>query len=81
MILWHSRKGQTVADSTCYAKYMALHEAAQEVVFLREMLEELNFAPSDATPICCDNSMAIILSEDHVGHPHVKHIRVKYHYV
>jgi len=47
----------------------------------KEMLEELNFAPSDATPICCDNSMAIILSEDHVGHPHVKHIRVKYHYV
>jgi hypothetical protein len=28
MISWHSRKGQTVADSTCYAEYMALHEAA-----------------------------------------------------
>jgi len=81
MISWCSRKGQTIVDSTCYAKYMALHEAAREAVFLREMLEELDFALLDATPICCNNSVAVILSEDHIGHPRVKHIRVKYHYV
>jgi len=74
MISWRSRKGQTVANSTCYAEYMALHKVAREAVFLREMLKELDFAPLDATPICCDNSAAIILSEDHIGHPHVKHI-------
>jgi hypothetical protein len=32
-------------------------------------------------PIYCDNNTAIILSKDHAGHPWVKHIQVKYHYM
>jgi hypothetical protein len=59
---------------------MALHEAAREAMFLGEVLTDLDFKSPEATPIFCDNSAAIILSEDHVGHPRVKHIRVKYHY-
>jgi len=81
MISWRSRKGQTVADSTCYAEYMALHEAAREAMFLRELLGELKFKSLTPTPVFCDNRATIILSEDHVGHPRVKHIHVKYHYI
>jgi hypothetical protein len=81
MVSWRSRKGQTMADSTCYAEYMALHKAAQEAMFLGEMLTKLKFKSSKATLVLCDNNAAIILSEDHIGHPQVKHIRVKYHYV
>lgn len=81
MISWCSCKGQTVANSTCYAKYMALHKSVQEAMFLRQMMKELDFESLGPTPIYCDNNTAIILSEDHIGHPWVKHIRVKYHYV
>jgi hypothetical protein len=59
---------------------MALHEATQEAMFLGEMLTELDFEPTEAMPIFCDNNAAIILSEDHVGHSRVKHIHIKYHY-
>ena len=81
MISWGSRKQRTVADSSCYAEYIALHDASHEAVFLRELLDGLDLLPSYPTPIHCDNDAASILSEDHLWHPRVKHIRVKYHYI
>ena len=81
MISWGSRKQCTVADSSCYAEYIALHEASREAVFLRELLDGLGLLFSNPTPIHCDNDTASILSEDHLWHPQVKHIHVKYHFV
>ena len=80
MISWSLRKQPTVADSSCYAEYIALHSAAHEVVFLRQLLEGLRLLPSGTTQLFCDNDAASRLSEDHVWHSHTKHIRVKYHY-
>ena len=80
-ILWSSRKQRTVANLFCYAKYIALHDAAHEANFLCQLLTGLHLHPSKATPIHCDNNTTTILSEDYVWHPHVKHIRVKYYYV
>ena len=51
MISWSSRKQHTVADSSCYAEYIALHEASHEAVFLRELLEEIDFSPTGPTPM------------------------------
>jgi transposase InsO family protein len=81
MVSWTSRKQKTVADSSCYAEYIALHEASHEIVFLRQLLEGLHFLPSGATQLLCDNDAASRLSEDHVWHSHTKHVRVKYHYI
>jgi hypothetical protein len=70
-----------VADSSCYAEYIALHDSSHELVFLRQLLAGLSFGPTSPTPILCDNDAARRLAEDHVGHPNVKHIRVKFHYI
>jgi hypothetical protein len=79
MISWRSKKQSTVADSSCYAEYIALHDATHEIVFLRQLLEGLHILPSGATPLFCDNDAATRLAEDHVWHSHTKHIQVKYH--
>ena len=81
MVSWSSRKQKTVADSSCYAEYIALHEASHEIVFLRQLLDGLHCLPSGATQLLCDNDAASRLSEDHVWHSHTKHVRVKYHYI
>ena len=81
MISWSSRKQKTVTDSSCYAEYIALHEAAHEAIFLRQLLSGLHILPSSATPLHCDNDAASKLAEDHVWHSCTKHIRVKYHYI
>jgi len=81
MISWSSRKQKTVADSSCYAEYIALHDASHEGIFLRQLLLGLEVLPSGPTPLFCDNDAASQLTEDHMWHSRVKHIRVKYHYV
>jgi hypothetical protein len=81
MISWSSRRQQVVADSTCYAEYIALHDASNEALFLRDLLSGLSFGTSTPTPILCDNDAATHLAQDQVWHSRVKHIRVKYHKV
>ena len=63
-----------MADSSCYAEYIALHDATHEVVFLRQLLEGIRFVPSGTTQLLCDNDAASQLAEDHVWHSHTKHI-------
>jgi hypothetical protein len=79
MVSWVSHKQQHAADSTCYAEYIALHEASNEVIFLRQLLEGLNIPIPDATPLYCDNDSARLLTEDQRWHKKVRHFRVKYH--
>jgi hypothetical protein len=81
MISWSSRKQPTVTDSSCYAEYIALHDAAHEVTFMRQLLDGIHMLPSGPTQLLCDNDAAMHLSEDHVWHSHTKHIRVKYHHI
>ena len=81
MISWCSRKQRTVADSLCYAEYIALHEASHEVVFLRQLLDGLHLPPSAVTPLYCDNDATSLLTEDHMWHSRIKHICVKFHYI
>ena len=81
MISWSSRKQKTVADSSCYAEYITLHDASHKVVFLRQLLNRLHLLPTGPTHLLCDNDAASRLAEDHIWHSHTKHIRVKYHYV
>ena len=81
VISWSSRKQKVVADSSCYAEYVALHNASHETSFLRQLLDGLGFTKSSPTPLHCDNVAATHLTEDHIFHPHVKHIRVKFHHI
>ena len=81
MILWSSCKQCTVADSSCYAEYIALHKASHEAIFLRQLLHGLHLLSPLATPLYCDNDATSLLTEDHIWHSQVKHIHVKYHYI
>ena len=81
VISWSSRKQSTVADSSCYAEYIALHNTSHKIIFLRQLLDGLRFLPSGPAHLYCDNDAVSRLSEDHVWHSHTKHIQVKYHYM
>jgi hypothetical protein len=58
MISWASRKQKTVADSSCYAEYIALHDASHEAVFLRQLLSGVDLSPVRSTPLYCNNDAA-----------------------
>jgi hypothetical protein len=81
MVSWCSQKQHTIVDSSCYAEYIALHEASHKLTFLQQLLTGLEFGNAGPSALHCDNHTTSILSKDHVWHPQVKHICVKYHYV
>ena len=69
-----------VALSSTEAEYIALCAAVQEVVWLRNLLKDLNFEQKDSTTLFEDNQGAIVLSKNPSSHPRTKHIDIKYHY-
>ena len=69
----------TPAGST-ESEYVALYEAATEIVFLRNLLEELGFPQEGPTTIHEDNMSTIHMVQGHGKFHRQKHINVKYHY-
>jgi hypothetical protein len=79
-ISWRSGLQDVVAGSSCEAEYVALSEAAREVVYLRGLLGFLGQDVRRPTTIYEDNQGCIDLVNNPVHHPRTKHIDVKWHY-
>ena len=60
---------------------MALASAAQEAVWLRQLLSDLNVKPASPTLIFEDNQASICLAKNPQYHGRAKHIDIKYHFV
>jgi len=79
-IIWFSRKQGIVATSTTYAEYVAVHDAGKEVVWTRQLLEEIGCSQNKPTVLYCDNTAAEKLIVNPNYHRRTKHIDVKFHY-
>jgi hypothetical protein len=60
---------------------MAICAAAQEVLFLRQLLTNLNLEPSGATRMLEDNIGCIALVTNPMTTGKTKHIDIKYHFI
>ena len=76
-----SRKQACVALSTAEAQYIALASAAQEAVWVRQLLTDLRSSQEEATRIYEDNQSAICLAKNPQFHGRAKHIGIKYHFI
>jgi len=84
-ISWKSKLQSTTALSTCESEYIALCQAAQEAVHLKQLFHELvpMVNGGAGTPIVVfeDNKATIDISRNPCLHEKQKHVDVKYHYV
>jgi hypothetical protein len=81
IISWNTKKQHTVALSTAEAEYMAITEVVQEVKWLKQLLQEMNYNVQLPINIYVDNISAICIGENDVQHERTKHIDIKYHYI
>ena len=72
-VSWLSKKQSTVALSTAEAEYLSLSSAAQEPVWLRRLLYDLNSCQEEST-------VTIAIARNPVSHSRTKHIKIKYHH-
>ena len=80
-ISWSSKRQNSVTLSSCEAEYVAQAAAAQEAVWLRRLLSELNCPQQGPTQLFADNQGAIALAKNPENHARTKHIDVKYHFI
>lgn len=60
---------------------MALTHASQEVIWLRQLLEQVGYAQTKPRRLLGDNQGSIALAKNSSDHPHSKHIQLHYHYI
>ena len=80
-VSWSSKKQQIVSLSTTEAEFIAATACACQAIWLRRILEELQFKQVEATTVFRDNNSAIKLSKNPVLHGRSKHIDVKYYFL
>ena len=80
-VSWKCNKQTCVALSTAEAEYMALSSAAQEAIWMSQLLSELQREPVKCVTIYEDNQSAICLSKNPQFHGRSKHIAIKYHFI
>ena len=80
-ISWKSNKQTCVALSTAEAEYVALSAAAQEAVWLQQLVSDMVNKNIRETTILEDNQSAICLAKNQQVHGRTKHIDIKYHFI
>ena len=80
-VSWKSRKQTCVALSTAEAEYVALVNAAQEVIWMRQLMENLECKQSEPTVVYEDNQAAICIAQNSRYHNKMKHIDIKYYFI
>ncbi|GFY18451.1 retrovirus-related Pol polyprotein from transposon TNT 1-94 [Trichonephila clavipes] len=81
-ISWRTFKQKSVSLSTMEAEYVSLTEAANEFIWLKNVIDNksLNLELSENV-MFCDNQAAISFSKSPVENYRTKHIDVRYHFL
>ena len=79
-VAFASRLQKSVARSTMEAEYMALFEAAQMAIILRDLLQHMRQPQLEPTIIFEDNTACIALANSQGYTKRSRHVNIKYHF-
>jgi hypothetical protein len=80
-VVYVSRKQSLVGQSTTEVEYIAAAETAKNVIWIRELLEEMQLPIPTPTRLWVDNQSAIMVAARTSAHGRTKHIRLRYHFL
>jgi hypothetical protein len=83
VIAWKSKKQGVQSHSTAEAEYMAIDDAARDLVWERRCLVTMGETSIHSTPteLFSDNQSAIKMAKNRSSHDSTKHIDFRYHYI
>ncbi|KAA0041382.1 Retrovirus-related Pol polyprotein from transposon TNT 1-94 [Cucumis melo var. makuwa] len=74
---WSSKKQEIVAQSTAEAEFIAATATANQALWLRKILLDLDLKQKKSTEILVDNKAAIAISHNPVFYKKTKHFNIK----
>jgi hypothetical protein len=80
LVLWASKKQNSVALSTAEAEYIAAGHCCAQLLWMRQTLRDYGYKLSKVLLIC-DNESAIRMVDNPVEHSRTKHIDIRYHFL
>ena len=80
LISWSNKKQTSVACSTTEAEYVAAGRCCAQVLWIQNQLLDYGYK-FRKTPICCDNTSAILITQNPVQHTKTKHIEIRHHFI
>jgi hypothetical protein len=81
VVAWGSKKQPTVAMSTAEAEYMGMSAATEELMWMRQFLEEIGLKYRKPIILRTDNQTARIIAKGEVSSTRTKHIDIRHHQV
>ena len=80
-VSWRSKLQTTVSLSTTEAEYVAGVDAGKEIKWMRNLLLELGYGVSGASPLLMDNQSAIQVSKNPEHHGRMKHLDLAHYWL
>ncbi|GKB16801.1 ribonuclease H-like domain-containing protein [Tanacetum coccineum] len=81
LISWKSKKQTVVSRSSAEAEYRALASATCEVIWLTNLLQDLNIKIQKPITMFCDNKAAIQIASNPVFHNRTRHFEIDLHFI
>ncbi|KAL0667809.1 hypothetical protein Bca4012_030513 [Brassica carinata] len=81
LVTWKSKKQNIVSCSSAEAEYRAMRKLTSELIWIRNLLQDLGIEISTPITMHCDNQAAIHIASNSVFHERTKHIEVDCHKV
>ena len=80
LISWYSGRQKVTAQSSAESEYYAAVSAANEAIWLKQLLKDMGFYQKTVT-IYEDNQACISLTKNPEDHKRTKHIQVRFHVI
>ena len=81
LVMRRSMKQNVISRFNAEADYRAMTHTDCKMMWLKNLLLELDFRQSEPMPMFCDNKSAIYIAQNPAFHAKTKHIEVDYHLV
>ena len=81
LISWKSKKQSVVVRSSAETDYRAMASATCELIWLKQLLNELQFGEVTQVTLICDNQVALHISSNLFFHERTKHIEIDCHFI
>jgi hypothetical protein len=81
LVTWRSKKQEVVARSSAEAEYRGMAKAICELLWIRNLMQDLHIKQVSPMKLYCDNKAACDIAHNPVQHDRTKHVEVDRHFI